>query len=87
LDDPQIAIRRVAQRVREGGHNIPVDVITRRYWAGLHNLRNFYLPLADAAYILDNSYGRGVLIAEKPTQSELVVRDKMRWQRLQELSA
>ena len=36
LDSPETAIRRVAQRVREGGHNIPQDVIVRRYHAEQH---------------------------------------------------
>lgn len=35
LPSPQMAEQRVAMRVKEGGHNIPKDVIYRRYWAGL----------------------------------------------------
>jgi site-specific DNA recombinase len=31
---PQTALERVARRVREGGHDIPADVVVRRYWAG-----------------------------------------------------
>ena len=38
LDSPYMAQMRVAQRVKEGGHNIPSDVIKRRYWRGLQNL-------------------------------------------------
>jgi predicted ABC-type ATPase len=41
--------------VREGGHDIAEDVVTRRYWAGLANLRDLYLPLADGVVIYDNS--------------------------------
>ena len=51
LNDPDIAVRRVAQRVSEGGHDIPQDTIVRRYWAGLRNLVGLYLPLPDAARI------------------------------------
>lgn len=46
-------IRRVRQRVRSGGHAIPEDVIRRRYEAGIFNMRDFYLPLADSARIYD----------------------------------
>jgi predicted ABC-type ATPase len=87
LDDPRIAIRRVAQRVREGGHNIPTDVIIRRYQSGLRNMRDLYLPLADTAYILDNSLGDEYLVAEKSRITGLVVHDHGRWARIQEAAA
>ena len=35
LSDPQIAIQRVAARVEAGGHDVPPDVIRRRYYTGL----------------------------------------------------
>ena len=84
LDDPARAVGRVAQRVAEGGHDIPREVIVRRYWAGLRNLMGMYLPLADAAQIYDHSDGMGVLIASKPTQTQLVIHDGPRWARLRE---
>jgi len=55
LANPEQAIERVAQRVKQGGHHIPEDVIVRRYYAGLTNLLIHYLPLADTAIILNNS--------------------------------
>jgi predicted ABC-type ATPase len=45
LPSPDVALERVAQRVRRGGYNIPNDVIVRRYWVGLSNMRLLYLPL------------------------------------------
>jgi predicted ABC-type ATPase len=51
LPSPEVAVSRVARRVREGGHRIPSDVIRRRYRAGLRNMRHLYLPLADAVLI------------------------------------
>jgi predicted ABC-type ATPase len=47
LPSPEQAIKRVAQRVSEGGHNIPETVIRRRYRAGIKNLFNIYMPVAD----------------------------------------
>ena len=37
LPNPEMAITRVAARVKQGGHNIPEDVIRRRFSAGLNN--------------------------------------------------
>jgi predicted ABC-type ATPase len=41
LSSPELAIYRVAERVAQGGHSIPEDVIRRRYIAGLANLSNY----------------------------------------------
>lgn len=41
LSSPELAISRVAERVAQGGHNIPEDVIRRRYKAGLENLSKY----------------------------------------------
>ena len=48
-----------------GEHNIPEDVIERRYKKGLVNLFDIYMDLVDAALIFDNSFGNHELIAEK----------------------
>ena len=55
LDSPEEAIARVAQRVRQGGHNIPDHVIRRRYDAGLENFHRHYTPRVDAWMLYDNS--------------------------------
>lgn len=55
LPDPRLAIERVRQRVRLGGHDIPVPVIRRRYHAGIKNFFQLYMPLADQWRIYDNS--------------------------------
>lgn len=49
------AIARVAQRVRQGGHDIPPAVIRRRFAAGLDNFLRFYAPTVDAWALYDNS--------------------------------
>lgn len=54
LPTPEQAIR-VATRVREGGHNIPSDVIRRRYANGIKNLTALYIPLCNYWAIYDNS--------------------------------
>lgn len=55
LASSEEAIKRVAQRVMQGGHHVPDEVVVRRYHAGLKNLVKLYVPLADSVIIFDNS--------------------------------
>ena len=55
LNTPEEAITRVAQRVRQGGHDIPETVIRRRFAAGLRNFDAIYAPAADSWVLCDNS--------------------------------
>ncbi len=48
LPNVETAIARVAERVRQGGHNIPEPVIRRRFAAGLRNFDQHYKPEVDA---------------------------------------
>jgi predicted ABC-type ATPase len=79
LPSAQLAISRVTQRVARGGHRIPEDVIVRRYFEGIHNMRDKFLPLADVAAIYDNSMEPPVLIGEKEANSPFRVLDPARW--------
>ncbi len=47
LPTVEMAVSRVAQRVRQGGHDIPEPVIRRRYALGLQNLLGLYRPMLD----------------------------------------
>lgn len=64
LPTPQQAIERVAARVSEGGHNIPVDVIVRRYISGIDNLFNIYMNIVDSWAIVENYRSPRTLIAD-----------------------
>lgn len=55
LPDAETAIARVAERVRQGGHNIPEPVIRRRFAAGIKNLELFYKSAVDSWAVYDNS--------------------------------
>ena len=55
LASAQEAVARVAQRIKQGGHAIPENVIHRRVNAGLHNLMQHYAPAVDAWALYDNS--------------------------------
>jgi predicted ABC-type ATPase len=50
-----LAIERVKERVRLGGHDVPAGVVRRRYRRGLTNFFNIYRPIADSWIMLDNS--------------------------------
>ncbi len=55
LSSPEMAEMRVAQRVASGGHDIPTDVIHRRYRAGLRNLFEIFVPIVDLWSLYDNN--------------------------------
>ena len=73
LDSPNMAKKRVAQRVAEGGHNIPLETIERRYYNGIVNLFTIYIDTVDICYIFDNSEGRKELIAQKEKHKDMVI--------------
>ncbi len=55
LPSADLAVERVAERVRRGGHAVPEVVVRRRYKRSLSNFFNSYRPLADSWLMLDNS--------------------------------
>ncbi len=63
LNSAELAKSRVALRVSKGGHNIPDEVITRRYSKGINNFSKYAL-LADDWYLYDNSASDYQLIAK-----------------------
>lgn len=63
LETPELAIQRVAERVSNGGHNIPTDVIPRRYIAGIKNMFNLFMKEVDLWAIYDNSRNPRTIIA------------------------
>jgi predicted ABC-type ATPase len=56
LAGPELAVARVRERVRQGGHSVPETTVRRRYFSGLRNLFNVYMPLVDDWFIYDNSH-------------------------------
>jgi predicted ABC-type ATPase len=60
LSSPDLAVARVAGRVRMGGHSVPEATIRRRYYAGLRNFFALYHPMATTWEIVDNSAGQRI---------------------------
>lgn len=71
LQNVDLAIERVKTRVIEGGHNIPKNVIKRRYKNGIKNFFDIYMEIVDEVLIFDNSDIKPELIAEKTIDSDL----------------
>lgn len=63
LDSVELAKTRVRERVAKGGHDIPEDVIERRYERGIKNLNKF-IRACDQWVVCDNSLGTAIIIAE-----------------------
>jgi len=64
LDSVELAKARVRLRVSSGGHNIPSEIIERRYRRGVKNFSEIFIKLVDKWYLFDNSKGESVEIAE-----------------------
>ncbi|MBR6310382.1 MAG: zeta toxin family protein [Paludibacteraceae bacterium] len=70
LENDEQAIQRVAQRVREGGHNIQEADIRRRFKRGIDNLVHLYLPICDSVLVYNNVQTPAQLVARKRNRSE-----------------
>ena len=77
-----MAIERVAQRVRSGGHAIPVDVIHRRYGRSLLNLFQLYRPICDLFLLVNNSGASPVQVARGGKANTVVVYEQTLWEKL-----
>ena len=75
LESPDVALRRVALRVSEGGHDIPANVVRRRYYAGLDNLFRLFMPIVDYWMLVDNTRTPRTIVAEGGASRPAVVID------------
>ena len=85
LPSPELAVERVAERVRLGGHNVPVETIRRRYFAGIRNFFDLFQPLADSWRIYDNSVTEPSLIASGQCRNVEFTANMPAWNRLLEI--
>lgn len=81
LNSEELAIERVKTRVLEGGHNIPINVIRRRYHNGLKNLFNKYRYIVDKWILVDNSEEDFQTIANG-SKNKLFIKDDIIWNEL-----
>ena len=86
LSNVQLAIRRVKLRVALGGHDVPSEVIKRRFGRSISNFFSLYAPLADQWALFDNSASIRALPVATQTATLLTVTEATTWRRLQKLS-
>ena len=83
VGDPEVALRRIRQRVVEGGHNIGEQVSRRRFYRTIQNFLMLYRPLMDSWKLYDNDLPAPRLLAVEKA-GKLVVRDQRQWSGIQE---
>lgn len=66
LSSVEVALHRIAARVKEGGHNVPRPDVIRRYKHGLENFENTYRQLADSWTVYDNAGDSPILVKQEP---------------------
>ena len=66
LRSVQLALRRIAARVRQGGHDVPRADVVRRFSRGWRNFQRIYRPLADSWAVYDNSGHAPRLLEKSP---------------------
>ncbi len=64
LATPEEAVRRVEQRVKQGGHGVPEEVVRRRFARSVANFRHVYRELVDSWQVLDRR-GRALVLVEE----------------------
>ncbi len=80
LPNVEMAIKRVATRVKNGGHNIPSEVILRRYSRGIENLFKNYIPLFNEWMVFDSSKSEIQIIAKGRNLKAIEVFQEKKWE-------
>ena len=83
LDSAEESVRRIRQRVLHGGHDVPEDVVRRRYDEGLRNFFGRYRHLVDGWQFLDNSDVRTQLVATSSIMEGGRIYDEQLWSMLE----
>jgi len=72
-----LALKRIADRVRLGGHSVPADVVRRRYDKGLRNLFDPYMGLVDYCAVFDNSSNEPRLVFERSQGRDRIIQPEI----------
>lgn len=84
LRNVELAISRVSDRIKMGGHSVPEETIRRRYDVGLRNFFNLYCPVADSWQLYDNSEVDGLALIASKIQTKIIIRNEKIWKNLVE---
>ena len=86
LSSSRLAQRRVKHRVALGGHDVPADVIKRRFGRSLQNFFQLYAGVADEWMVFDNSSGHTAQTVAHLTHGQQTIEDNALWRKLQTLA-
>jgi hypothetical protein len=86
LPNADMAVARVENRVKEGGHDVPAEDVRRRYQAGVRNFFRLYRPILNSWWLYDSSGLPPKLIAVEG-DGQLVVKQKRLYRRIEQQSA
>ncbi len=85
LNSPALAIERIRDRVNKGGHSVPGDIVIRRYYRGIKNLFNYFIPICDYWLVVDNSQESPEIISEGIKDLELEIFNEQIWTTIKEV--
>ena len=85
LNDPLLAIERISDRVKKGGHSVPYEIVIRRYYRGIKNLFNYFISNCDYWLVVDNSKESPEMISEGIKNVELEVFNEQIWAAIKEI--
>jgi predicted ABC-type ATPase len=77
---PELALARVAERVEQGGHDVPEPVVRRRWQQGLWSFFGLYTDLVDSWSLTDNSGEQPVAVARELALEAPRVLDRDLWE-------
>jgi predicted ABC-type ATPase len=79
LENPNLALTRVAHRVAKGGHSVADDVVRRRWKQGLSAFFSTYMDEVDSWTFIDNSRDHAVTVARSGSGSDVMIADRELW--------
>ncbi|MCX5667197.1 MAG: zeta toxin family protein [Candidatus Omnitrophica bacterium] len=77
IPNPDLAIERIKERVRDGGHDVPAPDVKRRFTRSIRNFFKLYEPLVDSWMLFDNSKAKPILIAKRRNGHVEIFNDKL----------
>ena len=84
LQSPELALQRVAERVKNGGHNVEEHIVRRRYSSGIRNLFKLYRPVVDYFILIDNSVMPREVISEGNMHDAVKVYNEEKFNKLRQ---
>jgi predicted ABC-type ATPase len=85
INSEELALERIEERVRNGGHNIPEEVVRRRYKKGIRNLFKLFMPICDVWIVADNSFDNLEPVAHKDSKFDIIVKNNDLWSAIKKL--